>query len=79
MHFTPTYSSLLNQVERFFGFVTEGLRSPQRRALEADIRKWAGKWNLNPTPFTWRKTAEQILESLGRLLNLISGTGHEFP
>ena len=80
MHFTPTYSSWLNQVERFFGFVTEDLlrRSDHRsvQALEADIRKWVSEWNTNPTPFTWTKTAEQILESIGRLLNRISGAGH---
>lgn len=80
MHFTPTYSSWINQVERFFGFVTEDLlrRSDHRsvQALEADIRAWVRTWNENPTPFTWTKTAEQILESLGRLLNRISGAGH---
>ncbi|MDQ0819442.1 transposase/transposase-like protein [Arthrobacter sp. V4I6] len=80
MHFTPTYSSWLNQVERFFRFVTEDLlrRSDHRsvQALEADIRKWVSEWNTNPIPFTWTKTAEQILESLGRLLKRISGAGH---
>lgn len=59
MHFTPTYSSWLNQVERFFGFVTEDLlrRSDHRsvQALEADIRKWVNDWNTNPTPFTWKR------------------------
>lgn len=80
MHFTPTYSSWINQGERFFGFVTEDLlrRSDHRsvQALEADIRAWVKAWNENPTPFTLTKTAEQILESLGRLLNRISGGGH---
>ncbi|MDR7081084.1 transposase/transposase-like protein [Arthrobacter ginsengisoli] len=80
LHFTPTYSSWLNQVERFFGFVTEDLlrRSDHRsvQALEADIRKWVKAWNENPTPFIWTKTAEQILESIGRLLNRTSGAGH---
>jgi transposase/transposase-like protein len=80
MHFTPTYSSWLNQVERFFGFVTEDLlrRSDHRsvQALEADIRNWVKAWNEKPTPFIWTKTAEQILESIGRLLNRISDAGH---
>jgi transposase len=80
MHLTPTYSSWLNQVERFFGFVTEDLlrRSDHRsvQALESDIRKWVPEWNTNPTPFTWTKTAEQIPESIGRLLMRISGAGH---
>jgi transposase/transposase-like protein len=80
MHFTPTYSSWLNQVERFFAFVTEDLlrRSDHRsvQALESDIRNWVKAWNENPEPFIWTKTAEQILESIGRLLKRISGAGH---
>ena len=80
MHFTPTYSSWINQVERFFAYVTTDLlqRSDHRsvQALEADIRKWIKAWNENPQPFIWTKTAEQILESLGRLLQRITGAGH---
>jgi transposase len=79
LHFTPTYSSWLNQVERFFAFVTADLlqRGDHRsvQALEADIRKWVNAWNQDPTPFVWTKTAEQILESLGRLLQRTSGAG----
>jgi hypothetical protein len=33
-------------------------------------------WNHDPKPFMWTKTAEQILESLGRLMSRISGGGH---
>jgi transposase len=80
MHFTPTYSSWLNQVERFFAFVTADLlqRGDHRsvQALEADIRNWVRAWNDNPRPFMWTKSAEQILESLGRLLQRITGAGH---
>ena len=80
MHFTPTYSSWINQVERFFGFVTADLlqRSDHRsvRALEADIRTWVKAWNENPRPFIWTKTAEQILESLARLLQRTTGAAH---
>src|SRR5215208_2368325 len=80
MHFTPTYSSWINQVERFFAYVTSDLlqRSDHRsvQALEADIRGWVKNWNDNPRPFIWTKTAEQILESLARLLQRISGAGH---
>ena len=72
VHFAPTYSSWINQVERFFAFVTADLlqRSDHRsvQALEADIRNWVAEWNKNPRPFIWTKTAEQILESLRRLL-----------
>lgn len=80
MHFTPTYSSWLNQVERFFAYVTADLlqRSDHRsvQALEGDIRKWVKAWNENPKPFIWTKTAEQILDSLGRLLQRTTGAGH---
>jgi len=80
LHFTPTYSSWLNLVERFFGYVTADLlqRSDHRsvQALESDIRKWVKAWNDNPKPFVWTKTAEQILGSLGRLIQRISNSGH---
>ena len=80
MHFTPTYSSWLNQVERLFAHVTDDLlrRSDHRsvQALEADLRAWVKAWNENPKPFVWTKTADEILESLGRLIQRISGAGH---
>ncbi|HLL64364.1 MAG TPA: IS630 family transposase, partial [Micromonosporaceae bacterium] len=44
--------------------------------LEADIRTWVADWNNNPKPFTWTKNAEQILESLARFCQRISGAGH---
>jgi len=57
MHFTPTYSSWINQVERFFAYVTADLlqRSDHRsvQALEGDIRKWVKAWNEDPKPFIW--------------------------
>jgi transposase len=80
MHFTPTYSSWLNQVERLFAEVTRDLlqRSDHRsvHALETDLRNWIAAWNENPKPFIWTKTAEQILTSLSRLLQRITGAGH---
>jgi transposase len=80
MHFTPTYSSWINQVERLFGYVTADLlqRSDHRsvQALEKDLRNWVKTWNENPKPFIWTKTAEQILESLARLLQRTTGAGH---
>jgi transposase len=80
MHFTPTSSSWLNQVERWFGLITDKMirRGAHRsvQALETDIRAWIGNWNDNPRPFTWTKTADEILESLGRLLLRTSGEGH---
>jgi transposase len=80
MHYTPTYSSWLNQVERWFGFLTDQkIRRGVHRniqTLEADIRAWVAAWNDNPKPFIWTKTAQQILDSLARLCQRISGAGH---
>jgi transposase len=80
MHFTPTYSSWVNQVERFFAYVTTDLlqRSDHHsvQALERDIRAWVKAWNDNPKPFVWTKSADQILESLARLLQRTTGAGH---
>ena len=80
LHFTPTYSSWLNLVERFFGYVTADLlqRSDHRsvQALEADIRNWVKAWNDDPKAFVWTKTADQILASLGRLIQRIGNPGH---
>lgn len=80
MHHTPTYASSINQVERWFAYLTDDLlrRSDHRsvQALEQDIRHWVDAWNENPKPFIWVKTAEQILESLAKLLQRINGAGH---
>jgi transposase len=80
LHFTPTYSSWLNLVERFFGYVTADLlqRSDHRsvQALEADIRNWVHAWNEDPKVFVWTKTADQILGTLGRLIQRIGNSGH---
>jgi len=80
MHFTPTGSSWINQVERWFGFLTEQkIRRGVHKsvaALEKDIRDWIKDWNTNPRPFIWTKTAEEILESLARYLRRISGGPH---
>ena len=80
MHFTPTYSSWINQVVRLFAEVTRDLlqRCDHRsiQALENDLREWVTAWNENPKPFIWTKTAEQILQSLARLLQRTNGAGH---
>src|SRR5512144_2318633 len=80
MHCTPTGSSWINQVERWFGFLTDQMirRGAHRsaQALEADIRAWIAAWNQDPKPFVWKKTAEEILGSLARYLQRISGAGH---
>jgi transposase len=80
LHFTPTGSSWINQVERWFGFLTGQLiqRGVHKsvQALEADIRAWVADWNQHPRPFIWTKTAEEILDSLARYCRRISGAGH---
>ena len=76
VHFTPTGSSWINQVERWFGYLTDQMlrRGVHKsvQALETDIRAWIEHWNQNPRPFAWVKTAEEILESLARYLKKIS-------
>jgi len=80
LHFTPTGSSWINQVERWFGFLTgQMLRRGVHKsvqALEADIRAWTADWNQHPRPFIWTKTAEEILDSLARYCRRISGAEH---
>jgi transposase len=80
LHFTPTSSSWINQVERWFGFLTEQKikRGAHQsiRALEDDIRDWIADWNTHPRPFIWTKTAEEILDSLARFCRRISDAGH---
>jgi len=78
VHFTPTGSSWMNQVERWFGLLTDKLIRrgvhTSVQALENDIRDWIATWNDNPRPFTWTKTADEILNSLADYLAKV-GTG----
>jgi transposase len=80
LHFTPTGSSWINQVERWFGLLTEQLLRrgvhTSVAALEQDVRAWIKTWNDDPKPFVWTKTAEDILQSLSKYMAKISGAGH---
>jgi transposase len=80
LHFTPTGSSWINQVERWFGYLTaQKIRRGVHKsvqALEADIRAWIENWNQNPRPFAWTKTADEILDSLAKYIAKISGAGY---
>src|SRR5580698_71822 len=80
LHFTPTGSSWINQVERWFGYLTaQKIRRGVHKsvqALEADIRGWIENWNRNPRPFAWTKTADQILDSLAKYIAKISGAAY---
>jgi len=69
LHFTPTGSSWINQVERWFGLLTEQLiRRGVQRAWwpRSTTSEWIKNWNEDPKPFVWTKTAEDILHSLSK-------------
>jgi transposase len=80
LHLTPTYSSWLNLVERWFAELTNRkLRRSAHRTvaeLEADIMAWTAAWNQDPKPFVWTKTADEILDNLARYLQRINDSGH---
>jgi len=80
LHFTPTSSSWLNLVERWFAELTRKLlqRGAHRsvRQLNTDIRAWINNWNDDPKPFTWVKNADEILESIAARCNEINPSGH---
>ncbi|MCA1679282.1 MAG: IS630 family transposase [Actinobacteria bacterium] len=80
VHFTPTSSSWLNLVERWFGeLTTKKLRRGTHRSvrqLNRDIRAWIETWNDDPKPFVWTKTADEILESVARYCTRINESRH---
>lgn len=80
VHFTPTYSSWLNLVERWFAELTTKWikRSAHRsvRELTASIRTWITNWNDEPKPYVWHKTADEILDSLASYRQRINDSGH---
>jgi transposase len=80
LHFTPTSSSWLNLVERWFSELTnKKLRRGAHRSvrdLNADIRARVNTWNDNPRPYVWTKTADEILDSIARYCTRITESGH---
>jgi len=80
MHFVPTYSSWLNQVERFFAIITT--RAIRRgsfgsvKDLIDKIDRFVKTYNTSCKPFAWTATAASILEKLSRLCGRINGAGH---
>jgi putative transposase len=80
IHFIPTYSSWLNQVERFFALITDkAIRRGSFRSVKELVRKiehFVAHYNRNCKPFVWTATADSILAKLERLTSRISGTAH---
>ncbi len=80
VHFTPTYASWLNQVERWFGIIT---RQEIRRGsigsigeLVRRIEAFVASYNARSRPFVWTATADEILGKVARLCKVINGTAH---
>jgi transposase len=80
LHFTPTYSSWINQVERWFAEI-------QRRCLDRGVfcsleelttalQQWIKLWNDSARPFKWTKTPDQIIDAICRYCDRISGPGY---
>ncbi len=80
VHFTPTYSSWLNQVERWFAVITQrAIRRGSFRSIKdlvSRIDQFVQHYNRNCRPFCWTATADSILAKLERLCIAISGTAH---
>lgn len=80
VHYTPTYSSWLNQVERWFGLITQrAIRRGSFRSVKdliAKIDSFVQQYNRTNRPFVWTATADSILEKITRLCSRISGTQH---
>jgi putative transposase len=80
VHYTPTYASWLNQVEIWFGIITQrairrGVFRSVRQLIEK-IEDFVEHYNRQSRPFIWVATADSILEKISRLCSLISGTGY---
>ena len=71
-YFTPTYSSWMNLVERWFSELTNKWLRRSAHKSERDlvwsINHWISLWNENPKPFKWMKSAEEIFASMEKYL-----------
>jgi transposase len=80
IHYTPTYASWLNQVERWFGIITQqAIRRGSFSSVKQLVKKidhFVERYNANASPFAWTATAESILAKVQRLCSYISGTAH---
>jgi transposase len=80
LHFTPTYSSWLNLVERWFAeLTTKWLRRGTHRSvtqLEQAIQSWIERWNSDPRPFVWTRSADEILDTIAHYCQRINDSEH---
>jgi len=80
VHFVPTYSSWLNQVERFFAIITDkAIRRGSFKSVKELVKKietFVERYNTTSKPFVWTATADSILAKLQRLCQRITGTAH---
>jgi transposase len=80
LHFTPTSGSWLNLVERWFALLSERQikRGSHRSTLELEkaIRAFLAAHNNDPKPFVWHKTADEIIDSVGRFCTRINDSVH---
>lgn len=80
LHFTPTYASWLNQVERWFGLITQrAIRRGSFRTVRELVRRidaFVTRYNRTASPFAWTATADSILAKVARIAQAINGTSH---
>jgi putative transposase len=80
VHYTPTYSSWINQVERWFGLITQqAIRRGSFKSVKdliAKINRFTQNYNQHCRPFAWTATADSIFQKLAKLCTRISGTEH---
>ena len=79
LHFTPTYSSWLNLVERWAGshLTTKYLQRSTHRSvkeLNTGITEFINTWNDDPHPYVWVKTADEILNKLSGYCTAVTTT-----
>ena len=80
LHYTPTYASWINQIERWFGLITQQvIRRGSFSGVKELTRKmnaFVDQYSANASPFVWVATAESILAKVERLCSVVSGTEH---
>jgi transposase len=80
LHFTPTGASWINLVERWLAELSaRKLRRGTHRTvteLNNDIEGWVERWNKDPKPYVWVKSADEILDALAGYCNVINASGH---